>query len=377
MIVSEPSNPWISGIASLFTREFFESTRQRLAPGGVLCQWAHTYDISDTDLRSIVATFLSVFPDGSLWLVGKGDVLLIGSTAPLEKQFGHVVERWRRPGVAADLIDVGIQEPFALLSMFVAQQEALARYAHGAPIQTDDRTQLEYSGPRSMFGAPTARNDEVLRQLAGTAPAPPQIQAVLDEAGAVAWRNRGWMLLKSEVYETAWQDFARALERDPTDVQAYDGLIRASAPASTPGIRETLTLLRRLAAEPGGKSAAVALSRVLASTGAVDEATTLITDLVQKHPEDVHVLDQLASLLSDMGNAEGLAPVVATLQRAAPTDSRTHYYSASLYFLQGRPDLAAREAALVVRNEPSHSRAQNPGRVAREPWTIETGARSI
>ena len=241
----------------------------------------------------------------------------------------------------------------------MAQQEALARYAHGAPIQTDDRTQLEYSGPRSMFGAPTARNDEVLRQLAGTAPAPPQIQAVLDEAGAVAWRNRGWMLLKSEVYETAWQDFARALERDPTDVQAYDGLIRASAPASTPGIRETLTLLRRLAAEPGGKSAAVALSRVLASTGAVDEATTLITDLVQKHPEDVHVLDQLASLLADMGNAEGLAPVVATLQRAAPTDSRTHYYSASLYFLQGRPDLAAREAALVVRNEPSHSRAQN------------------
>lgn len=359
VIVSEPSNPWISGIASLFTREFFELTRQRLAPGGVLCQWAHTYDISDTDLRSIVATFLSVFPDGSLWLVGKGDVLLIGSTTPLEKQFGHMVERWRRPDVAADLRDVGVREPFALLSMFVAQREALARYAYGAPIQTDDRTQLEYSGPRSVFGAPTARNDEVLRQLASTAPAPPHIRAVFDEAGAVAWRNRGWMLLKSEVYDAAWQDFARALERDPTDVQAYDGIIRASAPASTSGVPETLTLLKRLAAEPGRTGATVALSRLLASTGSVDEATTLMTDLVQRYPEDVHVLDQLASVRSDIGDVEGLTEVVATLRRIAPADSRTHYYSASLYFLQGRPDLAAPEAALVVRHEPSHSRAQN------------------
>ena len=359
VIVSEPSNPWISGIASLFTREFFELTRQRLVPGGVLCQWAHTYDMSDTDLRSIVATFLSVFPDGSLWLVGKGDVLLIGSTAPLEKQFGHVVERWKRAGVAADLMDVGIQQPFGLLSMFVAQREALARYAQGAPIQIDDRTQLEYSGPRSIFGAPTARNDDVLRQLAYTAPAPPQIRAVLDEADAVAWRNRGLMLLKSEVYESAWQDFARALERDPTDVQAYDGIIRASAPASTPGVRETLALLKRLAAKPGGTNATVALSRLLASTGAIEDATTLMTDLVQRHPEDVHVLDQLASVMSDMGNVDGLAPVVATMRRVAPADSRTHYYSASLYFLQGRLDLAAQEATLVVRKEPGHSRAQN------------------
>ena len=57
VIVSEPSNPWMAGIASLFTREFFQAARDRLAPGGVLCQWAHTYDISTRDLQSIVATF--------------------------------------------------------------------------------------------------------------------------------------------------------------------------------------------------------------------------------------------------------------------------------------------------------------------------------
>ncbi len=71
-IISEPSNPWMAGIAALFTQEFFEAAKARLTPGGVLCQWAHTYDISGDDLKSIVATFASVFPDATLWLVGDG-----------------------------------------------------------------------------------------------------------------------------------------------------------------------------------------------------------------------------------------------------------------------------------------------------------------
>ena len=96
VIVSEPSNPWMAGIASLFTREFFTAARARLAPGGVLCQWAHTYDISAEDLRSIVATFAAVFPDGTIWLVGDGDVLLIGGTEPMGPRVAALAEVWNR-----------------------------------------------------------------------------------------------------------------------------------------------------------------------------------------------------------------------------------------------------------------------------------------
>ena len=62
VIVSEPSNPWMAGVAALFTREFFEAARARLAEHGVICQWVNTYDISQKDLASIVATFHGVFP---------------------------------------------------------------------------------------------------------------------------------------------------------------------------------------------------------------------------------------------------------------------------------------------------------------------------
>ena len=92
VIVSEPSNPWMAGVAALFTREFFSAARARLKPEGLFCQWAHTYDISPSDLRSIVQTFRSVFPQGTMWLVGSGDLLLIG-TADADIDIEHRVAR--------------------------------------------------------------------------------------------------------------------------------------------------------------------------------------------------------------------------------------------------------------------------------------------
>ena len=104
VIISEPSNPWMAGVAALFTREFFTAVRSRLAPGGIICQWAHTYDITDADLRSIVATFRSVFPEGTIWSIGRGDLLLVASTKRLDGYLPNVSRGWKTPGVAADLL---------------------------------------------------------------------------------------------------------------------------------------------------------------------------------------------------------------------------------------------------------------------------------
>lgn len=81
VIISEPSNPWIAGVAALFTREFFAEARECLRPGGVVCQWANAYHLGEGDLRSIAATFSDAFPDATAWLIGEHDVLFVG-TAP-------------------------------------------------------------------------------------------------------------------------------------------------------------------------------------------------------------------------------------------------------------------------------------------------------
>ena len=215
VIVSEPSNPWMAGIASLFTREFFEARESRLTPGGVLCQWAHTYDISDADLRSIVATFLSVFPNGTLWLVGEADVLLIGSTEPLTDRVAGIADAWRRPGVAEDLASVGATTPLAVLSLFVSEGEALKTWTAGAPIQTDNRARLEFSGPRSIFGAARSDNASSLRQLAATSPRPPAIARATAAATADDWAAIGAMFLESDSYLSGLRLFPAGRRAEP------------------------------------------------------------------------------------------------------------------------------------------------------------------
>jgi spermidine synthase len=358
VIVSEPSNPWMAGIASLFTREFFQAARERLTPGGVLCQWAHTYDISTRDLQSIVATFLSVFPDGTLWLVGDGDVLLIGSNAPLDPRLEGVAQAWQRPGVADDLASVGVLEPFHILSLFIARGPVLAEWTSGATIQVDNRSALEFSGPQNVFGRSGEDNATLLRTLREQPGAtPPAVERARSAATPAAWRERGWMLLRADAVRPAYDDFRRAIEADPADMRALDGLLRASAPLNRAS--ETRALLTGLAADPTRRAAKLALSRLLASHGDFEGALQIPLGMLQSDPGNVAALEQMASVLSDLGDADRLQPVVSRLRTEAPGSEAAHYYSAALLYMEGRTELALTEARRVLAVSPDHARAHN------------------
>jgi tetratricopeptide (TPR) repeat protein len=357
VIVSEPSNPWMAGIASLFTREFFATARARLTPGGVFCQWAHTYDMSDRDLRSIVATFLSEFPEGTAWLIGDGDVLLIGSTGSLVPQLSQVAARWSRAGAADDLGGVGVRSPLGVLSLFVAEGEALSAWSTGAPLQTDQRARLEFSGPQSIFGTARADNAAALRALASATPRLPVLQSLEAQATGPEWRDVAQMLLSADAFRPAFDLFSRALTLLPTDAAALDGLIRSAVGSNR--IDDAGRRLSELASLSGNVPARLALSRLAASQGRWNDAGRLAFSVIQEQPGNVDALVQFASILADMGDVERLAPVVARLRGEVPSLADTRYYAAMLAYLQQRPDIAAREAAAALAADPRHARAAN------------------
>ena len=78
LIACEPSNPYRSGIANLFTREFYRAGRDRLDRGGMFAQWVQAYEIDQRTLRSVLATFKSVFPHVEVWQSKFGDLVLLG-----------------------------------------------------------------------------------------------------------------------------------------------------------------------------------------------------------------------------------------------------------------------------------------------------------
>jgi spermidine synthase len=334
IIVSEPSNPWMAGVAALFTREFFTAVRDRLAPDGIFCQWAHTYDISDADLRSIVETFRSVFPDGTMWLVGDGDLLLVGAAGPLDTRLANVERNWLRPGVAADLAGPFLLEPFGLLSLFSGGSAELEAYAAGAPEQTDDRMALEFTGPGALNSQIWSDNAAKLKRLLEGRPRPPAIARAMSDATAAAWRGRAAMMLQAGSYDESYVNYVTALERDPSNTETLTGLVRAAIAARREA--DALAVLRKAASSPQAVAPRVALSRLLAATGAYDDAVRAAREAIAAAPADRDAYDQLASLFADAGDAALLDTTVASLSALAPDGARAAYYAAAAQFLRGR-----------------------------------------
>ena len=86
IIFSEPSNPYRAGIASLFTREYYEAVASRLHPGGLLLPWVQAYNVDAQAVRTIYATLASVFPVVESWELAGNDLFLIGSREPIRYQ---------------------------------------------------------------------------------------------------------------------------------------------------------------------------------------------------------------------------------------------------------------------------------------------------
>lgn len=153
ILVSEPSHPWVPGVANLFTREFFTLGNSRLRDDGVFVQWLQTYQLSTESLRTVLATFHEVFPHVLVFRVrsetkGK-DLILLGSRRALNLDL--VAERMKNARVAADLARVGIKSADDVRSWLVCDESQLAPAVTGAIINTDDNMHVETVAPREAF----------------------------------------------------------------------------------------------------------------------------------------------------------------------------------------------------------------------------------
>ncbi|MBI3313607.1 MAG: fused MFS/spermidine synthase [Candidatus Omnitrophica bacterium] len=151
VIISEPSNPWMAGVANLFSLEHYQIMAQRLKPGGIVCQWLHAYSMSQDDLRMIIRTFSEAFPNVELWTSYYPDLMLVGSMEPRVADFEKIKQRFEIPDVRRDLFPHGIQAPEGFFSSFWLGDDQVRRLGHGAKINRDNHPYLEFSAPHHLY----------------------------------------------------------------------------------------------------------------------------------------------------------------------------------------------------------------------------------
>jgi spermidine synthase len=346
VIVSEPSNPWMAGVAALFTREFFEALRARLATDGLVCQWAHTYDISETDLKSIVATFASVFAEVTLWLVGDGDLLMIGGIGA-DRQSGSLPGGARRPDAARDLAAAGISSADAVQSLLVGGTAFARSWGQGAALQVDDRMALEFSAPREIVGR--TAEDQAAMIVSASAGLPGWKQTFMSSAGAA--RQAGLLHLRSGAVRRAWMALDRAVALGADDAETIEAYGRSAGGADQ--VAATESRLRALVdRSPSNSIVRLELARLLAGRGEFSEARTQALRAWQLTPDE-RAAERLAAIAADAQDVDGLSSAVARLTQCSPDSSTTAYYRATLAYFRGQPD-APELARRSAEARPSH-----------------------
>lgn len=153
VIVSGVSDPWISGVSNLFTREYFERLSGRLAEDGVAAIWFQNYRISSDDLKTALHTLATVFPDVSVWAPrdDPADLILVARRRPLRIDAETLHRRLQTQVDRASLERSGVANIFDFLNLLILEDGDVRAYVRDAPLHTDDRPILEFSLPRLLY----------------------------------------------------------------------------------------------------------------------------------------------------------------------------------------------------------------------------------
>jgi spermidine synthase len=150
-ITSDPLDPWVKGAAMLYSREFFETVKERLNPGGVVTLFVQLYESNTEAVKSEVATFLEAFPNGMVFgntNQGAGyDMVLLGQLEPTVINLDEIQEKLTRPEyrpIAQSLAEVGMYNVIDLFANFAGNKGQLQPWLADATINRDRNLKLQY-----------------------------------------------------------------------------------------------------------------------------------------------------------------------------------------------------------------------------------------
>jgi spermidine synthase len=150
VIISEPSNPWVSGVASLFTKEFYGFLRGHLNKGGMLVQWVQTYELSDALLATMLAAICEEFPHVQIYLTNTADMLFVATPEALGAPDWSALQH---EPLLSELKRVGLGSADEFSLRYIGDERLLRNLArlYGVGAHSDFYPTVSLNAPRSRF----------------------------------------------------------------------------------------------------------------------------------------------------------------------------------------------------------------------------------
>jgi spermidine synthase len=238
ILVSQPSHPWTSGSANLYSRGFLELARSRLTPDGVLLVWINAQFIDEALLRDIAVTVTAVFPQVRLYRPERMELMFLASAAPLEPERLALLEGSVLQREADYFAGAGINAAEDLAASLTAAGAGMAQLAVGGRLITDDRNQLATDSSPTRGGFTPETLDRLLREVHAAQSAP---------GGALAGLPLDAHYLGERLVTLGFAETAAAFAAARRDEAA--GIHTFARGLEAAGRRDDATALRRAASE--------------------------------------------------------------------------------------------------------------------------------
>ena len=165
IVISEPSNPWVSGVAGLFTEEFYKRIRTHLNPDGVLVQWFQLYEIDTSLVASVLGALGGVFPHYAVFAPSDHDLLIVASETPLALPL--TAKAFEHPGLARELFTVNVLSEGDLDARYIGSRQTLEPLflTFGMQPNSDYYPVLDLNAARNRFTEKSAVDVVALANL--------------------------------------------------------------------------------------------------------------------------------------------------------------------------------------------------------------------
>jgi spermidine synthase len=338
LIISEPSNPWIAGIASLYTNEFFGIVRSRLAPGGNFVQWIQAYGLKFDDFRMILGGFSQKFADITLWHSAGRDFLVLARNSSAPFSFNRSRALWNNELLREDFSALRLAKPESWPVYFRLNNAAIHSLTSQAEANTDDRTLLEYSAPTNLLKDSLSGQLETAIAVLEKSPLPDGLSALDADLAAVGSAESAL-----EVSPLRVNRFAKLIPEADKDPEIE--VVRARTLLQEQRYREAISALEPIVTKTNNRYEALYwLAIAQRGQGFSSQAESTFDQLLSREPNHQAALEASVNLASDSKAFASAAVFEARLASLRPKSATEQCRLGDLY-LRSR-NLAAAEAPL-------------------------------
>jgi len=363
VIISEPSNPWMAGLAVLFTQDFFELAKEKLNIGGIFTQFFHSYQMNWNTFAMVCRSFAAVFPNNALVQTGPGDYLLLGFKNSKGIEFSNLQ---RNLPFAQKSKNVRI--PGAKALYHLVKTENLTLLAGKGPANTDNIPKLEFAAPKNMFvdDPDIEKNIETINQFS------PETQQLKHQVENSVDLQLDFLELSLSVKidDLGMVDLSRATAEQR---QRFFNLVESycmSHEIDYDQITDNLlknrclslqisSLENRLDKTKNKLPAHYALAELYKKIGDLSKAGLHYSRILQLKPDDIITHGRLALALAGLGKIDEAIEQCRIVLKARPDDVEMHTNLGILLQQQGKLDEAIESYRKALQIDPAFQKARD------------------